>query len=127
MSNKMLYLLWAGLFVLCAGLGFVPQSEGFGTVVLVLLAVAFFLPGFTLLYRALPGKAGTFADGRIFIAVAIAALLQTFQTFNGFALLLPFVGGMLAGHYNIFNRLFYACTIGSCSFDCRARTRNPII
>jgi len=53
MSNKMLYLLWAGLFVLCAGLGFVPQSEGFGTVVLVLLAVSFFLPGFTLLYRAL--------------------------------------------------------------------------
>ena len=39
MSNKMLYLLWAGLFVLCAGLGFIPQSEGFGTVVLVLLAV----------------------------------------------------------------------------------------
>ena len=28
MNKKLLYLLWAGLFILCACCGFIPQPEG---------------------------------------------------------------------------------------------------
>lgn len=52
MNQKMLFTLWGSLFVLCAGLGFLPQSSGFLQVVLVVLAVAFFLPPMLLLRRS---------------------------------------------------------------------------
>lgn len=99
--------VWGKFFLQILGLNMYCGEMGFNGTWWFMSAIVTLYMVFPLLYRALPGKAGTFADGRIFIAVAIAALLQTFQTFNGFALLLPFVGGMLAGHYNIFNRLFY--------------------
>ena len=52
MSNKSLFALWGGLFILCAGLGFIPEPEGFLKGLLTALSVAFFLPGGMLLYRA---------------------------------------------------------------------------
>lgn len=52
MKTKNIFILWACLFILCAGLGFIPESSGFGTVLLVLTGIVFFLPGFYLLYRA---------------------------------------------------------------------------
>lgn len=52
MRNKTLYILWAALFILCAGLGFIPAPTGFGKWVLVVLAAVFFIPGFVLVKRA---------------------------------------------------------------------------
>ena len=52
MNNKTLCIVWACLFIFCAGLGFIPESQGFGTVLLVAVSVLFFLPGGMLLYRA---------------------------------------------------------------------------
>ena len=49
MKKKSLFALWGGLFILCAGLGFI-QTRGNG--VLTALAVVFFLPPAVLLYRA---------------------------------------------------------------------------
>lgn len=56
MTKKQLYILWAALYVLCAGLGFVP---GFSTTVspgaqgaLTALALLFFLPPAWLLHLA---------------------------------------------------------------------------
>lgn len=51
MSNKILYAAWGVLFVLCAGLGFVPEPEGLLAAVMTALSVLFFVPGFVLLYR----------------------------------------------------------------------------
>ena len=51
MSKKLLFALWGGLFILCAGLGFIPETEGFFAGVLKALAIGFFVPGFVLLYR----------------------------------------------------------------------------
>ena len=51
MSQNTLYALWGGLFLLCAGLGFVPEPNLFTA----LAALAGFLPPALLLYRA--GKA----------------------------------------------------------------------
>lgn len=47
MNNRTLFALWGGLFLLCAGLGFLPESV-FG----LLASLAFFVPPALLLYRA---------------------------------------------------------------------------
>ena len=52
MNQKTLFALWGGLFALCAGLGFIDETAGFWHVVLVVLALAFFIPPAVLLYRA---------------------------------------------------------------------------
>ena len=51
MSNNKLYLAWGILYILTAGLGFIPEAEGFPAVLLILLSLVFFVPGFLLLYR----------------------------------------------------------------------------
>lgn len=52
MKHRDLYAIWAGLAVLCIGLGFLPNPTGLGKAALVLLGIAFFVPGGLLLYRA---------------------------------------------------------------------------
>jgi len=52
MSKQMLYALWAVLFIVCAGLGFIPEPEGSVQVFLTGLSILFFLPPGLLLYRA---------------------------------------------------------------------------
>lgn len=51
-TNKVLFALWAGLFIICAGLGFIPEPEGALRIFLTVLALLFFLPPAGLLYRA---------------------------------------------------------------------------
>lgn len=51
MNKKPLYMLWAGLFVLCAGLGFIPEPEGPSKIALTIISLVFFLPPAWLLYR----------------------------------------------------------------------------
>ena len=52
MSRKLLFALWGGLFILCAGLGFIPEADGFFAGLMKILAITFFVPGFVLLYRS---------------------------------------------------------------------------
>lgn len=52
MNIKPLYALWGGLFILCAGLGFIPEPAGAARAALTLLSLAFFAPPAALLYRA---------------------------------------------------------------------------
>ena len=52
MKRKAFYALWAVLFILCAGLGFIPEPEGLTATALTLLSVAFFVPPALLLYQA---------------------------------------------------------------------------
>ena len=51
MNKKLLYMLWAGLFVLCAGLGFIPEPEGSFKIALTCISLVFFVPPAWLLYR----------------------------------------------------------------------------
>ncbi|MBQ8833476.1 MAG: hypothetical protein IJ001_12715 [Oscillospiraceae bacterium] len=53
MTKKQLYLLWGVLFIICAGLGFIPEPEGAVRIFLTVLSVAFFLPPAVLVYRAM--------------------------------------------------------------------------
>lgn len=56
MNKASLYALWGGMFILCAGLGFIPEPDGALRILLVLLSLAFFLPPALLLHRAVKGK-----------------------------------------------------------------------
>ena len=52
MNSKTLYALWGGLFVLCAGLGFIPEPAGFLKFLLGVLGLVFFIPPMLLLLEA---------------------------------------------------------------------------
>ena len=52
MKPSILYPLWGGMFILCAGLGFIPEPEGALAGLLTALSVLFFLPPALLLYGA---------------------------------------------------------------------------
>ena len=50
MNKKMLFSLWAALFILCAVLGFIPEPAGITKTLLFLLSLLFFLPPLGLLF-----------------------------------------------------------------------------
>ena len=52
MTKKALFVLWGGLFIMCAALGFIPGPEGTLKGILTGVSVLFFLPPAVLLYRA---------------------------------------------------------------------------
>lgn len=52
MKKPQLFALWAILFIICAGLGFIPEPEGAGKILCTLASVVFFLPPAVLLFRA---------------------------------------------------------------------------
>lgn len=56
MNKKTLFALWGGFFIVCAGLGFIPERSGVPAFVLTAVSVAFFLPPAMLIYTA--GKTG---------------------------------------------------------------------
>lgn len=52
MKKNVLLSAWGGMFLICAGLGFLPQPQGVGKGLLIALAVLFFLPGALLLRQS---------------------------------------------------------------------------
>lgn len=52
MKEKILYPIWGVLFLLCAGLGFIPNPTGFGKFLLIVCSVLFFVPGILILQES---------------------------------------------------------------------------
>lgn len=52
MNKKLLSITWAGMFILCAALGFIPEPEGALRFLMTALSVLFFLPAALLLAQA---------------------------------------------------------------------------
>ena len=52
MKKPTLYMLWACLFIICAGLGFIPNPTGALRILLTLISVGFFVPPALLVYRS---------------------------------------------------------------------------
>lgn len=75
MSKKNWYALWGVLYILCAALGFVAEAEGALNVLLILLALAFFVPPAVLLYTA--GKDGDIRGVKRIRNLSIVSLLGT--------------------------------------------------
>ena len=72
MNKKILTVLWAGLFIVCAGLGFIPEPEGAVRIVLTVLSLVFFLPPALLLYGA--GKQQDKATAQLIRNLAVLSL-----------------------------------------------------
>ena len=53
MKEKILYTVWAGLYILCVVLGTVRDVSGFGKWVMILTALLFFVPGGMLVYEGI--------------------------------------------------------------------------
>lgn len=51
MNRKCLFALWGGLFILCAGLGFIPEPSGAVQVLLTAVSLLFFVPPAVLIFR----------------------------------------------------------------------------
>ena len=56
MNKKTLFILWAVLFIVCAGLGFIPEPAGALKIFLFLISLAFFLPPALLLYLSIRSR-----------------------------------------------------------------------
>lgn len=52
MKKNVLCALWGGMFILCAGLGFIPNPQGAVKGLLTAIAVCFFVPPALLLYQS---------------------------------------------------------------------------
>ena len=75
MNKTSYFTLWGGLFILCAGLGFIPAPTGFLTCLMTSLSIVFFVPPACLLYRAIPEK--DVQTVRLIRNLSIAALSLT--------------------------------------------------
>ena len=56
MNLKTLFALWGSLFIVCAGLGFIPEPTGPVRVILTAASLAFFVPPALILHRAVKGR-----------------------------------------------------------------------
>ena len=52
MNTKILLASWGGMFILCAGLGFIPEPEGGLRLLMTAISVLFFLPPALLIHQA---------------------------------------------------------------------------
>ena len=71
MEKKHLYYLWAGLFILTALLGFITEPNGLLKALMVMAAVAFFIPPAMLL------KQGDIQDIKLIRNLSLASLVTT--------------------------------------------------
>ena len=94
MKNSTLYALWACFFIICAGLGFIPEPEGAVKALCTLAALAFFVPPAALLYRA--GKTGDSDTARLIRNLCAASLGLTLAAL--IANVLSVLGGELLGN-----------------------------
>ena len=75
MTKRNLYIFWAMLFVLCAGMGFIPNPTGGSYAFLFILALLFFVPPAILTYKAI--KNGDIRELKRLRAICLAWLSVT--------------------------------------------------
>ena len=78
MTKRMLYTIWGALFVLCAGLGFIPAPKGTAYWCLFFLSLIFFVPPTILLTKAIKG--GDRREVKRIFWICIASLVATVVT-----------------------------------------------
>ncbi len=75
MSKKVLYPVWAVIFAICAGFGFVPEPAGAAKVCCTLLSLLFFVPPAVIVY--LGWKERDFSAIRLVRNLALGSLAAT--------------------------------------------------
>ena len=124
MNRTSFYTVWAGFFILCAGLGFIPEPAGF---------TKFLLIGLTLGFFAVPGWFLTWLDKRndklhirivrnlalASLSMTIGLILLNFVSFmaseavgNLLHILLIIVSApMICGQYWVLSLFLWACLL----------------
>ena len=124
MRNKLLYILWGAMYVLCAGLGCISKPEGALYWILFFLAILFFLPPAILLSRSVKaGDRRTVAVIRnlslIWLAAAMVLVMLNFATVGAsaaagqvlYALLVLVASPMVCGQVWIVPMFLWACLL----------------
>jgi hypothetical protein len=76
MKDKTLYILWGCGYLLCAGLGFIPNPTGAAYGALFFVGLLFFIPPSMLLYRAIRRKDLKLL--RLIRGISLGSLIATF-------------------------------------------------
>lgn len=136
MTKSTWFALWGVLFILCAGLGFIPTSSGVLRFFMILLSVCFFVPPGVLLYQA--DREGDRQTAVLIrnLSAASLGLTVVILTANFLSLMAPEAVGnvlyamlvivsspMVCGQYWVLSLFLWACLL-SASFVLRKRCVN---
>ena len=76
MKNKSLLAIWGIFYIICAGLGFIPEPEGAVRIFLTVISILFFVPPAILLFDAFSaGDEKTIRLIRLLSALSLALTL----------------------------------------------------
>lgn len=127
MKKSTYFALWGGLFILCAGLGFIPAPQGALKWALTALSALFFLPPALLAYHAAREQDRVILRllrnlSLASLALTIAALIGNFLTvaapeFLGnamYALLIVVSTPMVCSQYWLLSLFFWAFLLVYC-------------
>ena len=127
MKEKILYAIWASLYILCVGLGTVENAAGLGKALLIASAVIFFLPGGALLYHGLQtGNKKVLQRLRLVcltsLVLTLILIVANLMSVSASAktgkvlydLLQLFSAPMLCGQYWALSLFLWACLLFSC-------------
>ena len=124
MKKSYIYAIWAVLYCICVGLGFVPDPAGFGKVLLVLSSLIFFLPPFYLLWQARKEKSRKtilvlrLLSGSVLL-LSLVLIILNFMSVNWsaqtglvmYVLLVMFSAPMVCGQYWALSLFLWACVL----------------
>ena len=124
MKKSIVYSIWAALYCICVGLGFVKEPAGFGKFLLAATGLIFFLPPFYLMWLALKEKSHrTLLALRLISGCALACstvllvlnfLSVYFSARTGlvlYVLLVMFSAPMVCGQYWALSLFLWACLL----------------
>ncbi len=124
MKKSLIYSIWAALYCLCVGLGFVENPAGAGKALLVASSLIFFLPPFYLAWQAKKENdqrtmlvlslvsGGILALSLILLALNILSVY--FSAHTGLVLhvlLVMFSAPMVCGQYWVVSLFLWACLL----------------
>lgn len=127
MTNKILYVIWAVLFTLCAGLGFLPEPDGLDKGICITLAVLFYVPPAVIVYMGWKKK--NWEDIRLVRNLSLGSLAVTLAALvvNMLSLAMPVWAGnllyavlvivsapMVCGQVWVLSLVLWACLMWSC-------------
>lgn len=124
MKKRFVYISWAVLYALCAGLGHITNPTGLQSIALTLLSLVFFVPGAVLLADALRSRDSGELKRLIFICcvslgLTMALLIaNVFSVFGSallgdalFEFLILFSVPMLCSQHWILSMFLWACLL----------------
>lgn len=124
MKKSILYPIWGGMFILCAGLGFIPAPEGSLAMLATAVSVCFFVPPGLLLYIA--AKQGQRDEIKLIRNLSLVSLIltlvllvanfslalrsETLGTFLHYALTIVSAPMVASGHWGM-SLFLWACLL----------------